>query len=242
MLFIALLLPLPAAGLRSSRSRGSRNAGPPRRSRATCSMDFANPFNLVYLGAVTLVVFACGGVLRRQGSGPCASPFSSSGFRGARLAYRLQVLDFIAGEIEHANLFAQYQAATPGRYRAGRLLLLRLLGGKLPHRHLCRIVFRAGQNLGQVALFTAYFPKIFAGPIERATSYSAAAIVRATRRSDSFALAAIDRLGLVQESRHRRQPWAGRRSQLQDRPRRAAVELLISTYFFAFQIYCDFSG
>ncbi len=56
---------------------------------------FAQPFNLVYLGAVTLVVFACGwGIARARQQPLRVAVFVSRACRGARLAHRLQILRF----------------------------------------------------------------------------------------------------------------------------------------------------
>ena len=144
---------------------------------------FSNPFNLIYLGAVTLVVFACGWGLAQARQRPLRVAVFVIGLvavLGSLTAFKFW--DFIAGEIEHANLLAEHQAATTGRHRAGRLLLLRLLGGKLPHRHLCRTSFGPAEP----------WP---GGPVHRLLSqdfcrtdragdeFPAAAIVRATRRS-----------------------------------------------------------
>ena len=54
---------------------------------------FAHPFNLVYLGAVTFVVFACGWGLDRATQGANARRAVGPGAcRGAWLAHRLQIL------------------------------------------------------------------------------------------------------------------------------------------------------
>ena len=54
---------------------------------------FSHPFNLIYLGAVTLVVFACGwGLDADKAAAAARRRFRLGACRGARLAHRVQVL------------------------------------------------------------------------------------------------------------------------------------------------------
>ena len=90
--------------------------------------------------------------------------------------------------------------------------VLRLLGGELSDRRLRAAPARRQRTPARVALYLACFPKILAGPIERATTFlpQLAAGLRADPEPRG-ARAAADRLGAVQEGRDRRQPRADRR-------------------------------
>ena len=132
---------------------------------------FAQPFNLIYLGAVTLVVFACGWGLARTEQRHLRVAVFVIGLvavLGSLTAFKFY--DFLAGEIAHAKLLAgitlpRLGVTAPAGYSfyafSAASYLIDIYVGRLSGR----------QSLGQVALFTAYFPKIFAGPIERAPNF-----------------------------------------------------------------------
>jgi D-alanyl-lipoteichoic acid acyltransferase DltB (MBOAT superfamily) len=108
-------------------------------------------------------------------------------------------------------------------------------------------VFRGRQeperHLGRFALFIAFFPQLVAGPIERAghmlPQLRAHHAFDATRVSSGLMLmlwgffkkvVIADRLAVYVNSVYgapERHDW---------------LQLVVATYFFAFQIYCDFSG
>lgn len=101
----------------------------------------------------------------------------------------------------------------------------------------------AERHFGHFALYVAFFPKILAGPIERARPFLAA-----VREGPVFADATItrglqlmlwglvkkvviaDRLALFVNAAYAQPSFA------------PPADLLLATYFFAFQLYCDFSG
>jgi len=204
---------------------------------------YLHPFNLVYLGAVTLVIFGCGWGLDRATQKPRRVALLVLGLvavLGSLTAFKFY--DFIAGEIEHANLFANLKLprlgiTAPAGYSfyvfSAASYLIDIYGGRLSSK----------QNLGQVALFTAYFPKIFAGPIERATNFPPQLLSGLHADPVRFALG----LQLIGWGLFKKVVIADNLAPLVDHSFKIVafappLELLISTYFFAFQIYCDFSG
>jgi D-alanyl-lipoteichoic acid acyltransferase DltB (MBOAT superfamily) len=204
---------------------------------------YLHPFNLVYLGAVTLVIFGCGWGLDRATQKPMRVALLVLGLvavLGSLTAFKFY--DFIAGEIEHANLFANLKLprlgiTAPAGYSfyvfSAASYLIDIYGGRLSSK----------QNLGQVALFTAYFPKIFAGPIERATNFLPQLLSGLHADPVRFALG----LQLIGWGLFKKVVIADNLAPLVDHSFKIVafappLELLISTYFFAFQIYCDFSG
>ena len=204
---------------------------------------FSHPFNLIYLGAVTLVVFACGWGLERARQRPLRVAVFVMGLvavLGSLTAFKFY--DFLAGEIEHANLLADFKlprlgVTAPAGYSfyvfSAASYLIDIYVGRLSGR----------QSLGQVALFTAYFPKIFAGPIERATNFLPQLVSGLRADPLRFALG----LQLIGWGLFKKVVIADNLAPLVDHSFKIVafappLELLISTYFFAFQIYCDFSG
>lgn len=99
------------------------------------------------------------------------------------------------------------------------------------------------RHFGRLALYVSFFPKLLAGPINRATTF-----LPQLSRPVSFNPDAVqqglqlilwglfkkvviaDRLGIYVDAAYKNPEFA------------SPVALLIATYFFAFQIYCDFSG
>lgn len=111
--------------------------------------------------------------------------------------------------------------------------LIDVYRGKLPPEH----------HLGRFALFVSFFPQLVAGPIERATNllpqfyekfdFDEARVTSGLRLMlwGMFKKVVIaDRLGLyVNTVYNNPADWQG-------------WPVLVATYFFAVQIYCDFSG
>src|SRR5450830_442089 len=110
---------------------------------------YLHPFNLVYLGAVTLVIFGCGWGLDRATQKPMRVALLVLGLvavLGSLTAFKFY--DFIAGEIEHANLFANLKLprlgiTAPAGYSfyvfSAASYLIDIYGGRLSSK----------QNLGQ---------------------------------------------------------------------------------------------
>lgn len=99
------------------------------------------------------------------------------------------------------------------------------------------------RHIGRFALYIAFFPKLLAGPIERATTFLPQLLrpVRFTPEGVSLGLQLIlwglfkkvviaDRLAAFVDTTYQMPGFA------------SPVALVIATYFYAFQIYCDFSG
>ena len=204
---------------------------------------FTQPFNLIYLGGVTLVIFACGWALERARQRPLRAAIFVIGLvavLGSLTAFKFY--DFLASELARANLLGGIKlprlgVTAPAGYSfyafSAASYLIDIYAGRLSSR----------QSLGQVALFTAYFPKIFAGPIERATNFLPRLLSGLQADPVPFALG----LQMIGWGLFKKVVIADSLAPLVDHSFKIVafappIELLISTYFFAFQIYCDFSG
>jgi D-alanyl-lipoteichoic acid acyltransferase DltB (MBOAT superfamily) len=102
---------------------------------------------------------------------------------------------------------------------------------------------KAYRHLGRFALYVSFFPQLVAGPIERASrlipQFEKQVSLDLTRISSGLRLmlwgmfkkvVIADRLALVVD-------------QVYNNPGdQSSLSFLLATYFFAFQIYCDFSG
>ena len=98
-------------------------------------------------------------------------------------------------------------------------------------------------KLTSLAAFIAFFPKILAGPIERATNFLPQ---WQAGRSFDF-LQASHGMHLILWGLFKKVVIADRLAPFVDQAYAAPafatpVELIVGTYFYAFQIYCDFSG
>ena len=96
---------------------------------------------------------------------------------------------------------------------------------------------------GQDIVYLAWFPKILAGPIERIAPFTAAM----GKRTTLTPLMVVAGSQLILWGLFKKVVVADNLSPFVDRvyaiPGYAVpIELIIATYFFAFQIYCDFSG
>ncbi len=100
----------------------------------------------------------------------------------------------------------------------------------------------AERHLGLLALYVAYFPQLLAGPIERAGPFLAR--LRAPAPFDRLAIES----GVVQVAWgfFKKVVVADRLAlfvaHVFARPEHQGAHLLFGAYFYAFQIYCDFSG
>ena len=205
-----------------------------------------HPAYLVYLGAVTIAVCALGwGIERAAGGGRVALLIAGIvALAGALLAFKFY--DFAAGEIERlVRTTAQ-----------GRSLTLPRLGIGAPAgfsfyvfsalSYLIDIYVRripGKQNAVDVALYLAFFPKILAGPIERAPTFLSQLGSRVSWDPACVVLG----LQLIVWGLFKKAVIADNLAPVVDHNFAIAafatpIELLISVYFFAFQIYCDFSG
>lgn len=106
-----------------------------------------------------------------------------------------------------------------------------------------RLKLPAERHLGHLSLYVSFFPKLLAGPIERATSFLPQ-VVRSVRFEPEQVTLGLQQMlwGLF-----KKMVIADRLAAFVDptflHPEFASpVALVIAAYFFAFQIYCDFSG
>jgi D-alanyl-lipoteichoic acid acyltransferase DltB (MBOAT superfamily) len=202
------------------------------------------PFNLVYLGAVTSVVYGAGWALERAPRPAVRKALLALGLvvlLGSLVAFKFY--DFIAGELERSFASAfpivlpRLGVSTPVGYSfyafSASSYLIDVYARRLSGRY----------HPGHVALYVAYFPKIFAGPIERATAFLPQ-IVAGLRADPGRAVLGLQLIGW---GLFKKVVIADNLAPLVDRnfgivAFASPIELLISVYFFAFQIYCDFSG
>jgi D-alanyl-lipoteichoic acid acyltransferase DltB (MBOAT superfamily) len=108
-------------------------------------------------------------------------------------------------------------------------------------------VYRGDQkpekHFGTFALYVTFFPQLVAGPIERSTTL----MPQFYERHDFDWRRTLDGLKLMLWGFFKKlviaDRLAGYVNQIYNDPANAdGINLLIATYFFAFQIYCDFSG
>lgn len=99
------------------------------------------------------------------------------------------------------------------------------------------------RHLGHFALYVSFFPKLLAGPIERARPF-----LSQLREPVSFSSAGVAfGLQLMLWGLFKKVVIADRLAPFVDAAYRqpefsSAADLVLATYFFAFQLYCDFSG
>lgn len=99
------------------------------------------------------------------------------------------------------------------------------------------------RHFGHLALYISFFPKLLAGPIERTQPFLAQ-----VRRRVVFSDAGVTHgLQLMLWGLFKKVVIADRIAPFVDRAYGQAAlaspaDLLLATYFFAFQLYCDFSG
>ncbi|MFN3746295.1 MAG: MBOAT family O-acyltransferase [Hyphomicrobiaceae bacterium] len=200
------------------------------------------PANLYYLAAVTLVVMACGAALARAESERVRSVLLAGGLAvvlGSLFAFKFY--DFIAGEIERLLALPTVLPRIGLTAPAGYSFYAFSAASYLVDLRVRRL--EASATAGHVALYIAYFPKILAGPIERATTFLPQVVEGL--RADPVRL--VLGLQLIGWGLFKKVVIADNLAPLVDRNFSIAafavpLELLIATYFFAFQIYCDFSG
>jgi D-alanyl-lipoteichoic acid acyltransferase DltB (MBOAT superfamily) len=205
------------------------------------------PWNLTYLAAVTMLVIVCGAALGTAQEKSGRILVLATGLTlllGSLFAFKFY--DFLATELERLTAPAGGNAAAilPRiglTAPAGYSFYIFSAASYLIDAYLRRIPL--APNVGHVALYVAFFPKILAGPIERATTFLPQVWngLRTDPERIVFGLQLIG-WGLVKKV-----VIADNLAPLVDRNFAivgfaAPLELLISVYFFAFQIYCDFSG
>ncbi len=207
---------------------------------------FYSQFQLVYvllLAYSTLVAYAAGLALHRRASK--AVMWLGVGLELAVLVL-FKYVDFLAGLLEGA--------AAP--LVDAEALALPRLGWLLP-AGLSFFVFStvsyivdvqrrtipAERHLGHLALYVAFFPKLIAGPIERAGAFLGQ--LRAGIRFEP-ALVMLG-LQLLLWGLFKKVVIADRLAEVVNAAFtnpdfQSPVALIVAVYFYAFQIYCDFSG
>ena len=206
------------------------------------------PSNFVYLAAVTLAAYGCGwGIARGR------SPRRKRLLLLAGLLSVLGILsvfkfwDFLVGEIESLLGSAGAQpegAALPRlgvRTPVGLSFYTFSVVTYLVDVYAGRMTAEA--HVGKFGVYVAFFPKIFAGPIERARTFLPQ-LGRVVRLEPDRLVSGLQLIlwGLVKKV-----VIADNLAPFVDKgfgnPAYAPpVDLILATYFFAFQIYCDFSG
>jgi D-alanyl-lipoteichoic acid acyltransferase DltB (MBOAT superfamily) len=198
--------------------------------------------NLAFLFAVVLVAWLAGKLIAAAERPALRRTWLTVGLLLVLGALAmLKFYDFAAGEIE---------PLLGSGYRLPRLGLTAPVGFSFyafmaaaylvdVYRGTCE----AEQNAGRFAFYVSWFPKILAGPIERAQPFLEQ--IPARLRLDP--VLAIAGLQLIVWGLFKKVVIADNLSPVVDGAFRIAayaapMELLIAVYFFAFQIYCDFSG
>jgi alginate O-acetyltransferase complex protein AlgI len=206
------------------------------------------PTGALYLAGVTLLIYLCG---RGMGQAERRSVRIALLVVGLVIVLGLLTVfkfyDFVAGELERN---------TAGLLAGGEGLSLPRLGIANPvgfsfyafsaASYLIDVYvgrLEAQRHGGKVALYTAFFPKILAGPIERATTFLPQ-VAEGLRAHPERIVAGAQ---LIVWGLFKKVVIADNLAPVVDRAFSIAayatpVDLLISVYFFAFQIYCDFSG
>lgn len=172
---------------------------------------------------------------------------------GGRKRTGLLILGLVGGMIPllvfkyYDNFFLRYLLTAPSIPRLNWLLpaglsfytfscvsyLVDVYRGKLPPE----------KHLGRMLLYVAFLPKLLAGPIDRATTFLPQ-LLKPVRFNGEDAAVGLQMVlwGLVKKVviADRLAVFV---SQVYQNPGQASpVDLVLASYFFAFQIYCDFSG
>ena len=199
----------------------------------------ARPANLIYLGGVTAVVLAGARMIDRSDRIGPRRVWLAAGLVvviGSLFAFKFY--DFLAAEIERVAgglALPRLGLAAPAGYSFYAFSAASLL--------IDTYARRVSVGAATTALYLAHFPKILAGPIERATDFVPRVVAGLKPEPVLFVLGLQLMLwGLVKKV-----VIADNLAPVVDKAFGIAayaspIELLISVYFFAFQIYCDFSG
>ncbi|MGA7328473.1 MAG: MBOAT family O-acyltransferase [Rhodomicrobium sp.] len=201
--------------------------------------------NLIFLGAVTIVTYASARAIENVSERWRRAIFAGGLIVVLGSLLSLKYYDFAAAELERLMTpaggapfltLSRIGVTAPAGYSfyafSAASYLIDAYVRKLP----------ATPGAGHVALYVAYFPKIFAGPIERATSFLPQ--VRGVLFDPTQVLLGLQLFGF---GLFKKLVIADNLAPLVDHSFAIAafatpMDLLISVYFFAFQIYCDFSG
>ena len=101
---------------------------------------------------------------------------------------------------------------------------------------------KAEKHLGYFALYVSFFPQIFMGPIDRAKHF----IPELKKKIDFDLSRVISGFQLIAWGVFKKMVVADRLAifvnEIFQRPHHQGINLIFAAYFYAFQIYCDFSG
>lgn len=210
------------------------------------SYYFYSQFQLTYvllLGYSTLCAYGFGVVLQRQ---------ASKGMLALAVVAQLAILvlfkyvDFLAGLLEgvYAPLAGAEALALP---RLGWLLPAGLSFFVFSALSYVVDVYRrtipAERHLGYFALYLAFFPKLVAGPIERAGAFLTQLKAGAPFESAQLTFG----LQMLLWGLFKKVVIADRLAEFVNAgftnpDFQSPIALIVAVYFYAFQIYCDFSG
>ncbi len=199
------------------------------------------PANLVYLGGVTLVVLGCAALMAHGRTPTARRAWLVVGLVAVVGSLAgLKFYDFAAGELERLAgvVLPRLGLAAPAGYSFYAFSAVALLVDLHTHR-----IDPLPMHAGHAALYLAWFPKILAGPIERATGFLPLLRMGPAADPERVKLGLQLMLwGLVKKVL-----IADNLAPIVDKafaiPAFATpVDLLLAAYCFAFQIYCDFSG
>lgn len=208
-----------------------------------CFYASFGPRYVLLLVASTLVIYRAGVAI---GAAPQAAKKKAVLIGGVLLALLplvvFKYVDFLSGSLSNAlgheaPIVPQLNWALPVGLSFYTFTCVSYLvdvyrGELAPERH-----------LGRLALYVSFFPKLLAGPIERATAFLPQLLQPVRFNPDAVVqglqlmlwglfkkVVIADRLGVQVDAAYNNPEFA------------SPVALLIATYLFAFQIYCDFSG
>lgn len=215
------------------------------------SYYFYSTFELAYvllLAYSTLVAYGMGLLIARSRGTPAAKSWLAIGVI-AQLAilFLFKYADFLAGLIE---------AGIAPLATTSKALALPRLGWLLPAglsffvfsaisylADIYRGTVPAERHFGYLSLYIAFFPKLIAGPIERAAPFLAQ-LREGVRFNSAYMVFGLQMLlwGLFKKV-----VVADRLAEFVDigftNPAfQSPISLIVAVYFYAFQIYCDFSG
>ena len=207
--------------------------------------SFSAPYVLL-LGYATLVAYGGGLLIASRTSRP-RSVLATALVLQLSVLVLFKYANFLIGAVE--PVLAPVMSAT-------EIVALPRLGWLLPaglsfYTFSCvsylidvhRGTIPAERHLGKLAVYVAFFPKLLAGPIERAGPFLAQ-LARPVKFNPALATFGLQLLlwGMVKKV-----VIADRLAEYVDAAFaspdfQSPVTLVISVYFYAFQIYCDFSG
>jgi len=190
--------------------------------------------NLAYLSAVAVIALSAGRYLARpDASRRCLVLWSGI----LALLGLLGALKYYDPLVRDVAWLPQIGLSAPAGFSFYAFTAIALLIDRY------RMPTEAVASVRQDLLYLAWFPKILAGPIERIAPFTAGLARRSPMKPIHFAIGGqLFLWGLVKKVviADNLAPYVDRVYAI---PGYAVpLELIIASYFFAFQIYCDFSG